>query len=61
MAASSRSEPRSRRVHISSTRRAAAPSHERVAVEGEFHVMSRRFEIGGMAFDQWELEELEDV
>ncbi len=29
--------------------------------EGEFHVMSGRFEIGGIVFDQWELEELEEV
>jgi hypothetical protein len=30
-------------------------------LEGELHSMSGRFEIGGVAFDAWEIEELEDV
>ncbi len=30
-------------------------------LEGEIHSMGGRFEIGGFAFDAWEIEELEDV
>jgi hypothetical protein len=30
-------------------------------LEGERHSMSGRFEIGGVTFDQWEVEEREDV
>ena len=29
--------------------------------EGEFHSMSGRYEIGGVTFDAWEIEELEDA
>jgi hypothetical protein len=30
-------------------------------LEGELHVMSGRFEVGGVTFDDWEIETLEDV
>ena len=30
-------------------------------LEGELHTMSGRYEIGGMTFDEWEIETLEDV
>jgi hypothetical protein len=30
-------------------------------LEGELHAMSGRYEIGGVTFDQWEVESLEDV
>ena len=30
-------------------------------VEGELHVMSGRYEVGAVTFDQWEIETLEDV
>ena len=46
------------------------PQHGRVALvilkdgrqlEGELHLMSGRYEIGGVTFDAWEIEELDDV
>jgi len=30
-------------------------------IEGELHAMSGRFEVGGIAFDAWEIEEIESV
>ena len=30
-------------------------------VEGELHVMSGRYEVGGVVFDPWEIETLEDL
>jgi hypothetical protein len=30
-------------------------------IEGELHPMSGRYEIGGVTFDGWDIEELEDV
>jgi hypothetical protein len=30
-------------------------------IEGELHSMSGRYEIGGVTFDAWEIESLEDV
>jgi hypothetical protein len=30
-------------------------------IEGELHTMSGRYEVGGVAFDRWEIESLEDV
>jgi len=29
-------------------------------VEGELHMMSGHYEVGGVVFDAWEIEELED-
>ncbi len=46
------------------------PQHGRVVLvvlqdgrqlEGELHVLSRRFEVGGVVFAPWEIEELEDA
>jgi hypothetical protein len=46
------------------------PQHGRVVLvvlqdgrqlEGELHTMTGRYEIGGVAFDEWEIEELEDL
>jgi hypothetical protein len=30
-------------------------------LEGELHMMSGRYEVGGVVFDEWEVETLEDV
>jgi hypothetical protein len=30
-------------------------------IEGELHVLSGRFEVGGVVFAPWEIEELEDA
>jgi hypothetical protein len=30
-------------------------------LEGELHTMSRRYEVGDVAFDPWEIETIEDV
>jgi hypothetical protein len=30
-------------------------------LEGELHVLSGRYEVGGVVFDPWEIEELDDV
>jgi hypothetical protein len=30
-------------------------------LEGELHTMTGRFEVGGVVFDEWEIEELEDL
>jgi hypothetical protein len=30
-------------------------------IEGEFQTMTGRFEVGGVVFDAWEIEDLEDL
>jgi hypothetical protein len=30
-------------------------------LEGELHTMSGRYEVGDVAFDGWEIEELDDI
>jgi hypothetical protein len=46
------------------------PQHGRIVLvvlqdgrqlEGELHTMTGRFEVGGVVFDPWEVETLEDV
>ena len=30
-------------------------------IEGELHMLSGRYSVGGVTFDEWEIETLEDV
>jgi hypothetical protein len=35
--------------------------HDGRQIEGEVHTMTSRYEVGGVAFYPWEIEEIEDI